>query len=112
MSRNYPTSWKEEQATPLLLIRQLLELELNNPGVIVAVGGFHVLDDAGAEFAGEFTPGFAVVLGRVLAVFGEVDGKIAAAVVGLTIGRTFGRLAVWLALLDCLCRLLQRLRGL
>src|SRR5262249_45062561 len=50
----------------------LLKVQLDNPGVIVAVAGLEVLDDARAQLTGQFAPALAGVAAGLLAEHAEV----------------------------------------
>src|SRR5688572_1270272 len=56
--------------------RDLLEIQLNDPRVVVAVLRLHVLQDLGAKFAGEFAPRFAGVLLQFLRQHASVRGAL------------------------------------
>src|SRR5581483_10928044 len=55
---------RSERRRPLLLVRvgDLLEVELDHPGVVVAVLGLHVLHDLRPQLAGQLAPRLAGVL--------------------------------------------------
>src|SRR5262245_28382939 len=66
-------------SAPSLSLGQLLEVQLDVSGVVLAVAGFHFLDDLRLDLPRQLTPGLAGVLGHVLAELTEVEFSARAA---------------------------------